>query len=247
VLVLLPPSETKASGGKKRPLDLDSLSFPDLTPIRRKLLDALTDLAADPIASISALGLSPRQEHETVRNRELWSSPTRPALERYTGVLYEAFDFAGMAAAVRARVKKRILIASALFGVVRSTDHIPAYRLSGGNTLPSLGPLRTLWQPVLQPTFAGMDELIVDLRSGTYATLTRIPQAITVQVVTEDAVGVRKTVSHHNKAYKGKLAAALTSTGRDPSTIEGVATKASRAGFIIERSGERELTLITGE
>jgi len=45
VLVLLPPSETKAPGGDARPLRLDALSHPELTPARRKLIDELVTLA----------------------------------------------------------------------------------------------------------------------------------------------------------------------------------------------------------
>lgn len=58
VLVLLPPSETKASGGDGPPLRLDALSHPELTPVRRKLLAtaprAVSD--ADGVARIARFG-----------------------------------------------------------------------------------------------------------------------------------------------------------------------------------------------
>jgi uncharacterized protein len=92
VLVLLPPSETKAPGGDGAPLDLAALSAPALTPVRSEIIDALGKLAGDVPASRTALGLSPKQDDEIARNAELWTSPTRPALERYTGVLYDALD-----------------------------------------------------------------------------------------------------------------------------------------------------------
>jgi hypothetical protein len=61
VLVLLPPSETKKIGGDGPPLGLapglkapgleapglEALSHPDLTPVRRKLIDELVALAGD--------------------------------------------------------------------------------------------------------------------------------------------------------------------------------------------------------
>src|SRR5262245_8623430 len=90
VLVLLPPSETKASGGDRAALRLDALSYPDLTPVRRKLIDELVVLAGDGPAGLAALGLSRRQGDELKRNAALWSAPTLPALRRYTGVLYAA-------------------------------------------------------------------------------------------------------------------------------------------------------------
>jgi cytoplasmic iron level regulating protein YaaA (DUF328/UPF0246 family) len=246
VLVLLPPSETKAAGGDGPPLDLDRLSFPELTPVRAKLADALVDLARDIPASLKALGLTARQEDEVFDNAELWISPTLPALERYTGVLYDALGAGGFSKSATAKAGRRLAVASALFGVVRATDRIPAYRLSGGSSLPGFGGLRTVWRPVLEPVLAGIEGLVVDLRSGAYASLARIPDAVTVRVVTEDARGVRKTVSHHNKAYKGKLAAALATASREPSTVEGLTGLVSRAGFRVERTGELSLELITG-
>lgn len=240
MLVLLPPSETKAPGGDGPPLRLDELSHPELNPVRRKLADALVDLAADVPASLDALNLSPRQEDEVARNAALWSSPTLPALERYTGVLYDALDIATFTKAQLAKAGHRLAVASALFGIARADDRIPAYRLSGGSSLPSLGGLRALWRPVLEPVFAGMDQLVVDLRSGAYAALARIPGTVTVRVVTASG----KTISHHNKAYKGRLAAALAKGRSEPSTVEGLLTAASRAGFDVKRTGEHEIDLV---
>ena len=47
VLVLLPPSETKHPGGDSDPLDLATLTAPELTPIRTELVEALVKLADD--------------------------------------------------------------------------------------------------------------------------------------------------------------------------------------------------------
>lgn len=240
MLVLLPPSETKAPGGDGPPLDLDTLSHPELNPVRRKIADALTELAQDVPASLGALGLSPRQEDEVARNRALWTSPTLPALERYTGVLYDALDIGHFTKPQLAKAERRLAVASALFGIARGADRIPAYRLSGGSSLPALGALRAIWRPALEPVFAGMDELVVDLRSGAYAALARIPGAVTVRVVTPSG----KTISHHNKAYKGRLAASLAKATREPSTVEGLIGAASRTGFDVERTGDLRFDII---
>lgn len=241
VLVLLPPSETKAPGGDGPPLDLDGLSFPALTPVRRKLADALVELASDVPGGLRVLGLTARQEDELTRNATLWSAPTLPALERYTGVLYDALDFGGFNRSQRGKAERRLAVASALFGVVRGADRIPGYRLSGSTSLPALGTLRGLWRPVLEPALDNLDPLIVDLRSGAYATLARIPAAVTVRVVTTTG----RTVSHHNKAYKGRLAAVLATTAREPSTVEGLIGAAARAGIRLTRTGDLDLELVT--
>jgi cytoplasmic iron level regulating protein YaaA (DUF328/UPF0246 family) len=248
VLVLLPPSETKADGGDGPPLDLDSLTFPELTPTRRKLAESLVELSTDLPASLAALGITARQADEVTRNTALWASPTMPGLERYTGVLYDALDLKSFRKPAREKAERRLAVASALFGVVSGADRIPAYRLSGGSSLPALGTIRSLWKPTLEPTLRGIDGLVVDLRSGTYAALAKLrPDAVTVRVVTEDAAGNRTTVSHFNKAYKGKLAAVLASAPREPSTVDQLLTVASRAGLRVERTGDHALELLTGE
>jgi cytoplasmic iron level regulating protein YaaA (DUF328/UPF0246 family) len=245
VLVLLPPSETKADGGDGAPLDLAALSFPELTPVRAKVADALVDLAADLPASLTALGLSPRQEAEVARNRVLHTSPTMPALRRYTGVLYDNLDVASLTPARWSRATERLAVVSALFGLVRATDPIPAYRLSGGSTLPSLGTLASLWRPAMEPVLTSVDELIVDLRSGSYVALAKLPGAVTVRVVTEGLGGKRLTVSHFNKAAKGRLARVLGTVPTAPETVATLLTVANKAGIRLEQTGERQVELVT--
>ena len=240
MLVLLPPSETKSDGGAGGPLDLDALSFPELTPLRRKLADALVTLAADVPASLRALELSERQHHEVHRNAALLTSPTAPALTRYTGVLYDALDAKTLTRAEKSRADKRLAVASALFGVVRAGDPIPAYRLSGGSTLPGVGALGGLWRPELEPVLAGMDELVIDMRSGAYAALARIPEAVAVKVIMPNG----KVVSHHNKAYKGRLARVLAVARNEPSTVAGLVRTATAAGLTLRQTGDRSVDLV---
>lgn len=246
MLVLLPPSETKAEGGKGGPLDLAELSFPELNPVRAKLADALIELAADVPASLAALGITERQAGEVARNAELCTSPTMPALRRYTGVLYDALDVKSFTRAGLEKAHRRLVVTSSLFGVVSATDPIPAYRLSGGNSLPALGTIRSLWKPVLEPVLRGIDGLVVDLRSGTYSAFAKLrPDAVNVRVVTENAEGERVTVSHFNKAYKGRLAHVLATTRADPSTVDQLVRVIAKAGLAVERTGEHDLELLT--
>ncbi|HUQ58648.1 peroxide stress protein YaaA [Lentzea sp.] len=241
MLVLLPPSETKAIGGDGPPLDLDALSFPELNPVRDKLVSALADLAADVPASLKALDISERQVDEVHRNAALRTSQTTPALLRYTGVLYDNLDFPSLKKIEKQRAYQRLAVASALFGAVRGGDPVPAYRLSGGSTLPSHGSLRTVWKPSLEPVLREVDEFVVDLRSGAYSSLARIPHAVVVRVVT----GEGKVVSHFNKAHKGLLARATTTTSVEPSDLKGLVKLAKKAGLTIIPTGERTADLIT--
>jgi cytoplasmic iron level regulating protein YaaA (DUF328/UPF0246 family) len=244
VLVLLPPSETKAPGGDGPPLDLAALTAPELTPVRTELVENLVKLADDVPAARTALGLSPKQDDEITRNAELWTSPTMPAVQRYTGVLYDALDVASMTRAQRARAGRRLVVGSALFGLVAADDPIPAYRLSAGSALPGLPTLRMLWKPALSPVLAAVDDLVVDLRSGSYAALAPVAGAITVEVLSERPDGNRSVVSHFNKAHKGRAARLLATTTAEPDSVVRLRGLLRRAGLHVEHDGGTALVLV---
>jgi uncharacterized protein len=244
VLVLLPPSETKAAGGDGPPLDLAALTAPELTPVRTEIAEALVTLAGDVPAAREALGLSPKQVDEIERNAALWSSSTLPAVQRYTGVLYDALDVGSMTRAQRARADRRLAVGSALFGLVRAGDRIPAYRLSAGSSLPGLPTLRALWKPALAPVLAGAGELVVDLRSSSYAALAPVPGAVTLEVLSERPDGSRSVVSHFNKAHKGRLARLLAGTTAEPDAPVRLRSLLRRAGLHVEHDGGTALTLV---
>lgn len=213
MLILLPPSETKAAGGDGPPLDLDRLSYSELTRPRERVGSTLVKLGANPARAAKVLGLGHTQAAELRHNDELHASPTLPAIRRYTGVLYDSLDYASLRSAERARADERLAIGSALFGVVRATDRIPAYRLSGGTKLPRLGTLRSVWNPTLGPVLRSVaeQELVVDLRSGAYQSLAPIPGAVTVRVLSERPDGTRGVVSHFNKASRSTTSRSTSS------------------------------------
>ncbi|WP_420120576.1 YaaA family protein [Nakamurella sp.] len=246
--VLLPPSETKAPGGDGPPLDPAALGFPALGPVRDELIGRLVELCADPARARPALGLSARQDAEIAVSASVRTSPTRPALQRYTGVLYDQLDVAGLPPAARARAADRLLIASALFGLVRGGDPIPAYRFSAGSRLPGSGPVAARWRPALAPVLADLDGLVVDLRSGAYAAFAPAPGAVTVRVLSEAVPGdpaSRSVVSHLSKAAKGRLARALVATRAVVEDVPALIRVARRAGLRIERTGERTIDVVT--
>ncbi|MGW0021929.1 peroxide stress protein YaaA [Rhodococcus sp. NPDC003382] len=247
MLVLLPPSETKSDGGNGAPLDLGELSMPQLTDTREMLVQALVDLAADSEASMRALGLGATQADEIERNAKLWVSATRPALERYTGVLFDALDVPSFTRVQREKAYRRLAMGSALFGAVRAGDPIPAYRLSGGSKLPGFGTLQALWKPELTDALVAeaAGDLVVDLRSGVYQQLGPVPGAVTATVLTEQPDGTRKVVSHFNKHHKGLLARALVLTRAEPSDVRSVARVAAKAGLRVEVASPTELIVLT--
>jgi cytoplasmic iron level regulating protein YaaA (DUF328/UPF0246 family) len=245
VIVLLPPSETKRDGGDGPALKLDALASPELGPLRETLVDELIELSHDRPASRRALGISAAQDSEIDRNAALRTAPTMAAINRYTGVLYDALDIESLRGATASRARARLAVGSALFGLLRADDPVPPYRLSAGSKLPDRPTLAARWRPLLDPVLADMarDELVVDLRSGSYAALGRLPNAVQVDVLSEHPDGRRTVVTHFNKAHKGRLARVLAGSRSEPTDAAGVAAVARRAGLRVERRGN-ELTVV---
>lgn len=233
MLIVLPPSETKAPGGTHGPLDLSELSFPSLNPIRQEILSDLMQLSVD--ESLEVLGISEKLRAEAEANQVLDTAPTMPAIHRYTGVLFDALN----ATSLPASSLSRLAVGSALFGVVGAQDFIPHYRLSGGTKLPasdgSVPTMRKRWGKAITEALSEID-FVLDLRSGTYQNLGKVPGAETVRVETQDG----KVVSHFNKKYKGQLARILSA--HELSSAEEAIEIAQDAGFNL-RSG-KELTLV---
>ena len=241
MLIVLPPSETKSFGGDHPPLDWDSLSVPELTAVRKQIAADLVALD-DPF---TVLGISDKLAAEVEANQQLLTSPTTPAILRYTGVLYDALS----AGTLPNEALQRLAIGSALFGVVRAGDLIPHYRLSGGTKLPTRSSsttptLKSRWGGLITEVLSSADDLVVDLRSGTYQQLGRLKTAITVRVESVQPDGTRKVVSHFNKHYKGELARVLALSEQDPISIDEVAASARAAGMTVEITSPTALTLV---
>jgi len=246
VLILLPPSETKREGGAEGTrLAVGELGFPTLAAPRRRVLAALEELARDPAASAVALKLGPTQAHEAERNRRIRRSPVLPSLDRYDGVLYDALDAETLPEAARRFAQEHLAIASALFGLTRALDPIPAYRLSADSRLPGLQ-LRRQWAAAISAVVDAAPGLVLDLRSEAYAALGPAParaNSVFLRVVTEEG-GRRRALNHFNKAGKGRLTRALLLAGIDHPDVDSLLGWAAAAGVRLEPGAPGELDLV---
>jgi cytoplasmic iron level regulating protein YaaA (DUF328/UPF0246 family) len=187
------------------------------------------------------IGLGPTQRGEVGANARLRRAPCGPAIEVYIGVLYEALDAASLGARARGRLDEHVAIASALWGLVRPSDAIPAYRLSGGASLPGLGTLSSVWREPIRRELSSSEGLVVDLRSAVYVGLGPLPAAVaprsaSVRVLTQKG-RLRTVVSHNNKATKGRIVRALLQSRDTPTTDDALAEAISTAGFDVEHAG----------
>lgn len=234
MLILLPPSEGKTAPTEGEPVALDSLVFAEQLGERRAaLLDALERLGTVATTrALKQLAISKGQVGEIEVDAALRSAPAAPAAELYSGVLYDHLRLPELPA----RARRRVLIASALWGVVRPEDRIPYYRFSAKARLARVGPLAAWWRGALveaMPDEPGV--VVVDMRSAAYAAAWKPKQAtlLAVRAFSEDG-GKRKPVSHMAKAVRGDVARALLLARKPPQDPEAAAAIARDAGLTAE-------------
>ena len=239
--ILLPPSETKRPGGDLPPMRIGSLSLPSLDARREAVVDALVGLAADEDAARRVLKLSERQAGDVLHNRALRTAPTMPAVDRYTGVLYDALDAPRLDAASRAHLHDHVLIHSAPFGPIAALDPIPMYRLAAGTSLPGLAPLRRHWADAATQALAEEDaSFVLDLRSEAYVALGPIPATVPsayVRVVS-DVDGATRALNHFNKKAKGMFVRAFAEDRVAPTSPRGLMDWAASRGIRLRETAE---------
>jgi cytoplasmic iron level regulating protein YaaA (DUF328/UPF0246 family) len=246
LFVLLPPSETKRSGGVSMPLALHTLAFPELTGHRRTLVEALRTLAGDEDATVRALKLGRTQRAEVARNAAVLSSPTTAVIDRYTGVLYDALAADALSASARAFAGRHLLVHSALLGPVGGLDLVPAYRLSHDSRLPGLA-LKKYWAGDVSAVLEGTGGLLLDLRSEGYVSLGTAaahPHRFFVRVVAQGADGQTRALNHFNKKAKGEFTRALLQNGEDFRTVQDLLDWAPTAGLTLKPGAAGELHLV---
>jgi cytoplasmic iron level regulating protein YaaA (DUF328/UPF0246 family) len=208
VLVLLPPSEGKTAPRRGAPVDLGALAFAaELEERRRAVLAALPDGDA------------------------LLTAPAARAATVYTGVLFGRLRLPELPA----RARRRVLIFSGLWGVLRPDDRIPAYKLPIGEKVSGIGPLAAWWRPALGELLPDRG-LVLDLRSAAYAAAWRPARATVVAVrgFTERPDGSRTVISHMAKRVRGDVARAVLEAGGRPRGAADVLAIVQAAGMRAE-------------
>ncbi len=183
--ILLPPSEKKNEPEQRKTLKLNALSFQaDLTATRTALLK---------------------------KHKGIDLSYCDVASKIYSGVLYNALEYASLSSAAQARANSSIVIISAAFGAIRLNDVIPYYKFK-------IDP--ATWKDPLAIALVGFkDELIVDCRSSTYSTVWTPNPLNTVGIrVFKKVAGQLKVITHMSKLTRGEVTRYLVSQAKNPQT-----------------------------
>jgi cytoplasmic iron level regulating protein YaaA (DUF328/UPF0246 family) len=209
--LLLPPSEGKAPGGGEPGWDPGSGRFgAELARPRRAVARALARAKGGDARLLGVKGDALERAQQA--NRRLLGAPCLPAVDRFTGVVWDHFGVRGLPAAARERAMASVLVISALGGVVALDDPVPDHRLKLSVSLDPIGRVATFWRPTLSALLADHLDgaLVIDLLPGEHAAAWAAPPTsgmthLRVRLVGRDG----QTAGHFAKAAKGRLARSL--------------------------------------
>lgn len=210
MIILLPPSEGKETGGIGTWTANDGVFGNALGASRRKVISALRHAPATALKVRGDTAI-----HALRTNALLGRSPALPARERYTGVVYQGLDFPSLGPREKRLANSSIVIVSGLGGLVRFSDPIPDYRAAIDVRLDGLGRLSQFWKPHLAGILADLAKrhVIIDVLPQAHrVALTPVGDWRTVDIETREGVG-----GHAAKFAKGRFVRWLLSN--DPDAI----------------------------
>jgi cytoplasmic iron level regulating protein YaaA (DUF328/UPF0246 family) len=143
-------------------------------------------------------------------------TPTLPAWQRYTGVVWTHLEPETLAQVQRAC----LVIPSGLYGISLGTDPIVDFRLTMAASLPAVGTLHKFWRRHLTEVLIETvdDGMVFDLLPAEHRSafdtraLQHLENYIAVDFVRRDGHG---TAGHAAKAVKGVMARTLLDAGID--------------------------------
>jgi len=182
MLILLPPSEKKKAATNQVKFDLSSLAF---------------------AAELTAARTQATSNYDY--------SKTSPAIEIYDGVLYQGLGWESLSAIQKKHANEKVLIISALFGLVKPLDQIFQYKTNIDNKF---------WRDAIATVSEKfVNELVVDCRSSNYKSVWSINPESTVEIRVFKVVNdERSVITHMSKKYRGELTRHLLMHKSEPQT-----------------------------
>ena len=208
LFILLPPSEGKAEGGaiSKPWRESSGACGKSLTSQRKALVDRLHTLKGGDATLLGVKGKHLDRARQA--NSCLRGSPSLPAFQRYTGVVWDHLDLATLTRAQRDRALGSIIIISGLLGAVGADEPVPDYRLKMGARLAPLGLLSRWWHDdlsaMLNRKFKG--SVVIDLLPQEHrAAFTLDTNIVAKHIVVAINEKSGKAGGHDAKAAKGSI------------------------------------------
>jgi len=204
--ILIPPSEGKAKVRSQEILFRDTkFQFSQYT---QQIVDLLNLIENEDLTSV--YGTSQDKAIMFHRqNQDVFNSKCVPAIERYTGVVYNHIDWETLNKKAKNYMNKHVIIFSGLFGLLSPDTFIPDYKLKM-NVLS----LKSLWGPIISD-YLKDEDLIFDLLPQVHRKA-YTPNKNTIQIdFLVQSKGKTSAAGHFGKAVKGQFIRFLASNQVD--------------------------------
>lgn len=189
LIILIPPSEGKQPGGNLPPLRV----FP---PHVKTMATRLQEIKASEWEKL--LGVKGKVLAQSVEaNNSLLTSGTRPAIERYCGVVYGGLDYPSLNKKEQGYLQRHVRILSALFGLVSIDQPIPDYKLK----IDKLGADK-YWRPLITDLLK--DAFVIDLLPKVHKKAVMYSRGVSPDFLFMKS-GTKKPAGHHGKRIKGRF------------------------------------------
>ena len=193
--ILIPPSEGKSK------FDISNIEFIKTKNLFldeiKKILEILSSVKNEELVKIYG---APIDKSELIHNDNLniLNNKCSQAIERYTGVVYNNFDFKSLDESSKKFAVDKILITSGFLGLVKLNDLIPNYKLKM-NSLK----LSAFWKPIFS-NYLKDEDFILDLLPAIHKKSYESKNSIEIDF---KFIKNNKSISagHNGKAIKGKF------------------------------------------
>lgn len=200
--ILLAPAETKKEGGESKSYRKENFFFKSFSETRDNIVDEYEKFIKE--SSLEELskwfGLKKPDECEKY-SKPILDKPTMKAVQRYTGVAFDALDYNTLEQKQQQYCDENIILFSNLFGPLRGDDLIPDYKYKQGALIPSIDVISEYKRAIKDELDVYLGDEVVDLRAGFYDKFYK-PSASTI---TYKFLKNGKVVSHWAKFYRGKI------------------------------------------
>ena len=200
--ILLAPAETKKEGGEFPPYCQDNFYFKDIFDVRDDVVQNYTKfIESSTVEELSKwFGLKNLKECEKY-SKSILKEPTMKAIQRYTGVAFDAIDYNKLSLKEQQYCDENIILFSNLFGVLKADDLIPDYKYKQGSSLPHIDVIKYYKDNIKDLLDNYLGEEVVDLRASYYDKFYKP----TMSTITYKFLKDGKVVSHWAKHYRGLI------------------------------------------
>jgi len=216
-IILLPPSESKKTGGDEtKPLRLIKNFKKDnyfetlwieREEIYGKLRETISKSTHEELEKI--LDLKGKNLQNAIEiNSDLLNKETMPAIERYDGVMFKAIEYNKLNEKQKENFNNSTIFIDGMFGLLRPQDKIPEYKLKINSKFSDID-ITKYWKQNLIGLFHSLfkEKIIIDILPETHRKVVTIPsdsKYYQIKFMIEKN-GKNVNVGHDSKKLKGEL------------------------------------------